>query len=542
MSEQEKPKGVSRREFIKNAAAFGAGVAAVGTLAGCGAATSQNQKWDKEVDVVVVGTGTIAVAALVAADAGAKVLMLEKAPVFGGTSATSGGTLWIPNNYVMKAEGVADSREQALAFMKRVAEGQSNDELMNAFLDNAPKMVEWLRDKASFKWQRRSAPSTFADYYPFEGSLREGITRGVSIDRQDKVTGGKGLFMSVKEAIDARKIEVLYETPGRRLVTNEKGEVVGIIADSNGKDMAIKANRGVILGTGGFEHNKEMALHFLRGPLSWAITVPTCTGDGHLMAMAIGADLRNMNECAGLPGYKPDPNTFTGEADWQMFRGKPGAVVVNKYGERIGNESANYDTSLRAFHVYDTGTFEWRNVPSFAIFDSGYASRYAFPATDYKVGAMPKWMTKADTLDALAAALKIDMAGLKKNIEIFNDSAKKGVDPLWHRGESDFDKFTAGDVKRTELKNPCLAPLETPPFYGAPIWPGTCGTNGGLRVNATGQVINVWGKVIPGLYCSSNTMAHVTGAGYPGGGGQLGPGMTFAFIAGNAAAARKPAT
>ena len=163
---------------------------------------------------------------------------------------------------------------------------------------------------------------------------------------------------------------------------------------------------------------------------------------------------------------------------------------------------------------------------------------YALPGV--AVGDVPAWITKADTLDALAAALKIDVAGLKSTIETFNKNARDGVDPVWHRGEATFDKYAAGALKRTDIKNPCLAALETLPYYGATIWPGTCGTNGGLRANANAQVLNVWGKVIPRLYVISATMAAATGVAYPWGGIPLGLSMTFAYIAGKHAVGLTP--
>ena len=553
MSDQNK---LNRREFIKGAAISGAGLAAAGALGACSptpvpatavpatavpatavptkapasVASWLPAKWDYEADVVVLGTGTVAVAPLVANEAGAKVLILEKAAEFGGTSATSGGSAYIPNNYLMREAGLPDSREKALTYLRRTADGQSSEELMTAYVDKGNEMLEWLRDKAGFKW-RVPAPTPKRnnyEYYPFEGSAS--VSRSTSIVREDGVTSGRGLWLSFKEATVKRGIQILYKTPGKRLITNPEGEVMGVVAESEGKEIAIKARRAVIIGTGGFDYNREMVRHFLRGPLHASNAVPGNTGDGHLMAMAIGADLRNMNECWGLPFFKPVPDAYSGIADWYIYRGKPGTVIVNKYGERIGDESANYDTFEKAFHSYDSGLFEWRNIPSFCLFDSGYTKRYGLPG-GAMVGDVPAWITKADTLDALATALKIDVSGLKSTMGTFNKNASEGLDPVWHRGEYDYDKFNSGDPSRTDLKNTALAPLETPPYYGAAIWPGTCGTCGGLRTNANAQVLNVWGKAIPRLYCTSNTMASVMGVGYTAGGGTLGPGLVFGYIA-----------
>ncbi len=193
--------------------------------------------------------------------------------------------------------------------------------------------------------------------------------------------------------------------------------------------------------------------------------------------------------------------------------------------------SCAYHPALRAWYFYDSGKDEYRNLPSFALFDSGYTAHYAMPGANYKVGVVPDWFQKADSIADLATALKIDPTGLAQTIQTFNANALNGVDPDWHRGESDFDQVTAGDKSRTDLKNPALAPLVTPPFYGANIWPGTCGTNGGLQTNVNAQVLNTSGNPIPGLYATGNTMASVMGAGYPGGGATVGSGMTFAYVA-----------
>jgi succinate dehydrogenase/fumarate reductase flavoprotein subunit len=544
MSKQEQEqKLVSRRTFLKKTAMIGAGAAAATTLVGCAntqaSLTSKLPKWDKEVDVVVVGSGTVAIAAIAAKDAGAqKVLILEKGPGFGGTSALSGGGFWIPQNYPMKEAGLEDNREDAFKYLKYISEGQSTDELINAYLDNGPKMLEWLRDKYQYQWVMSG--TTFQDYYEIPGSRPKGRQVAVAVD--GKKASGAGAWKVFRTTVDKLGVEVLLDTAGKKLVTNDAGEIVGVIAESGGKEMAIKANKGVILGTGGFDFNKEMTAGFLRGPIFVSNAVQTNTGDGHLMGMAVGADLRNMNSSWGLPSFVLDADKLKGEVDWQMYRGKPGAVVVNKHGERIGNESSSYHVFNRAFWTYDTGKFEYRNIPSFFLCDATFLENYFMPGSGYKMGVVPDWMKKADTLDDLCQQLGIDKAGFDAMLKDFNENAKNGVDPIWHRGEAAFDQQTAGDTtgKRTELKNNCLAPLEKGPFYGAAYYPGTCGTNGGLRINANAQVLNVWGQPIPRLYAVGNTSGSPMGAGYPGGGGTLGAGGVFGMLAGKHAAGLEP--
>ncbi|HSM25727.1 MAG TPA: FAD-binding protein [Anaerolineaceae bacterium] len=525
---------VSRRGFLKKSAMLGAGLAATGGMVACAPAAVNNGaediNWDKEVDVVVVGSGTVVMAALAAKDAGAEsVLIIEKSIAFGGTSALSGGGFYIPLNYAAKAEGVEDNREDAFKYLKTVSAGQSTDELLNTYLDNANSMLEWSRDKFGYNWALGG--KSFEDYYEVDGFRPRG--RKVNLKGPDgaNVSGG-GTWQIFRQTVDELGIELMLETAGKELITNAAGEVIGIKAEGVDGALNIKAKKGVILGTGGFDFNREMTTTFLRGPIYASNSVPTNTGDGHIMGMALGADLRNMNSCWGLPFMPTDPERLMGEADWQMYRGKPGAIVVNKYGERIGNEASAYHVFNRAFWVWDTGKFEWRNTPSFWIADSSYAERYFFPASGYQVGVVPDWMEQADTLEELCEKLGVDYAGFEDTLAVFNPNAEEGVDPIWHRGEYQFDLNTAGDLTRTDIKNACLAPIAQGPFYGCSYVPGTCGTNGGLRINSNAQVIDIKGNPIPRLYAVGNTSGSVFGDAYPGGGSCLGAGGVFGMLAG----------
>ncbi len=520
----------SRRNFLKRTALAGAGMAVV--VSGCAPKTEaagSNLEWAKEADIVVVGSGTVAVAALTAAKEGAKVIVLEKNIAFGGTTALSGGGFWVPNNHAMKAKGIEDSREGAIKYMKRVTENQSTDELIEIYVDASPEMTKYLEDSFNWTFDTGSTPA-YADYYVGEGSVPYGRT--LYMYKDGSQVGAGVMYQEYKAALESLGVEILMETAGKKLVTNEAGEVIGIIAEANGAEIAIKANKAVILGTGGFDFNKEWTQHFLRGPIFFSNAVQTNTGDGHIMGMELGASLRNMNESWGLPGFVMDAEKLLGEVDWQMYRGKPGAIVVNKHGERIGNEACPYEQFQRAFYFYDTGRFEWRNIPSYFIVDSSYTEYYFLPGSGYQVGVIPDWFVKADTLEELAEKLGIDYTGLQATLDVFNPNALEGIDPVWHRGENPFDLNTAGDyMGRTDLKNVCLAPIEKGPFYGAPYYPGTCGTNGGLQINKNGQVLHLSGQPIPRLYAVGNTSGSVMGAAYPGGGATLGAGFTFGYLA-----------
>lgn len=255
--------------------------------------------------------------------------------------------------------------------------------------------------------------------------------------------------------------------------------------------------------------------------------------------MAVGANLRNMNEVWGFPAYNVDPETLGGIEDWSLWRGKPGTIIVNKHGERIGNESCPYDEFYRAFSTWDATAFEWRNIPSVIIVDATYAQHYPLPGT-YVPNEVPPFVFQADTTEQIVERFEINAAALATTLQRFNENARQGRDPEFRRSEFHFDKFTNGDLTRTDIANPNLAPVETPPFYATPIWPGALSTNGGLQTNGNAQVLHVSGRVIPRLYATGNTMASAVGAGYAGGGATLGPGTTFAYLAGNHAAGLDP--
>jgi DNA-binding NarL/FixJ family response regulator/succinate dehydrogenase/fumarate reductase flavoprotein subunit len=488
---------------------------------------AESTDWSRTVDVVVVGSGTGMMAALRAAAGGLDVLVLEKAEHIGGTMGISGGGLWIPNNYLMHAAGISDSRDEAIEYIRHATLGQSDPALAEAFVDQCNAAIEFLRG-LGIEWDFMP---NFNDYYPhFPGGKSRGRTlRPVSTE--GRPLAGAELTGLMLNAANQYGVEFQLETSATRLIVDNEGAVVGVVGEAHGRESYIKARCGVVLAAGGFDHNEAMVKNFLRGPLYYTSAVPTDTGDGHLMGMAIGASLRNMNERWGWPVfYDADQRTAVSALATEL--GKPGALVVNKFGQRILNEAGPYDSVARAFFSFDTSTYEYFNIPSYVIIDAEHRRRYSF-ALIAPGAPMPGWVMQAESLRALSYLLEIDPDALEETVAHFNANAAKGIDPEFHRGESDFDLLTAGDSTRVDLVNPCLAPLVEAPFYAAAIWPGALGTSGGLQTNTQAQVLNVWGKVIPGLYAVGNTAASPLAGGYPGGGGTLSAGLTFAYIAAN---------
>jgi len=500
------------------------------SLHGVGAASvraAETTAWDRTADVIVVGSGTGLVAALRGAACGLDVLVLEKADHLGGTMGISGGGLWIPNNYRMREEGISDSLEEAVEYIKHATLGQSDPVLATTFVEQCNPTIDFLRD-LGIEWDFMPI---FNDYYPeFPGGKPRGRTLRPINEQGEPFAGAELTRHMVNIAINYG-IEFLLETSARRVIVNDQGAVVGVVAEFQGETRNFKARYGIVLATGGFDHNEAMVKNFLRGPLYYTSAVPTDTGDGHMMGMALGASLRNMNERWSWPVF------FDSEQQVPLSAlatelGKPGAVVVNRQGHRILNEAGPYDSVTRAFFSFDTGTYKYFNIPSYVIIDTQHRQRYTFAGTPPDA-PLPTWVKQAPSLRGLAEMLEIDSDSLGESITRFNANAARGVDPDFHRGESEFDLLTAGDHTRDDIANPCMAPLVEAPFYAAAIWPGALGTSGGLQTNTHAQVLNVWGKVIPGLYAVGNTAASPLAGGYPGGGGTLSAGFTFAFVAAN---------
>jgi len=344
------------------------------------------------------------------------------------------------------------------------------------------------------------------------------------------------LISSLMQAFMEAGGELLLEHPAEEFVwqVDESGEreVLGVIANHGGKKVRIKARKGVLLASGGFEHNQELKKHFLRGPSPYSLGVKTNTGDGLKMAMAVGADLRNLNECWGISAYQGEADAFEKEGSAitiiaQVEKRNPGNIVVNRHGERFHNEGADYDSSWRSYLEWENwGDLGYRNMPAFQISDSKVRENASI-AGRTKDQPLPDWVVKADTLEELAEKLGVDKAGLKTTVKEFNKHARKGKDPIYHRGQSAYDTYGSGNAEVT------LAPVEKAPFYGTKIGPADLGTCGGPRVNGKAQVQDVFGKKIKNLYASGNCAGvGAPGSSYGGGGGTIGPALTFAYIAG----------
>lgn len=534
--------------------------------------------WDREADVVVLGSGGAAMTAAIAAhDFGAKeVVILERSGMVGGTTAMSGGMLWIPNNHHQQAAGIEDDDEDIVTYLDSLAPGALDPETLWAFMQNGPEMLRYFDEKtpvrlhafadfpdyqpyapgakpdggrsldnAAFsfarlgKWALRVNPSKMA--YPLRGSLME-ATRG-TLDEQtlaEREAGdyrglGQALAGSLFLAVIERNIPVEFETRARRLV-KDGDRVVGVIAeDASGRTVHVRARRGVVIATGGFEWNETLVKSFLRGPLTGPVSVPENEGDGLLMAIEAGAQIANMQNAYWMQStleFKPQhraakPNYLLGSDE----RARPGAILVNRKGQRFVNEAANYNALGKSLHAFDARTHSYANLPYWLIIDQRYKDKYhLFNAAP---GApAPAFAMNADTLEELAQIAGIDREGLRAQVDRFNAMVRNGHDDEFNRGDNSYDNFYMWGDMDFEPPFRTLGVIDRPPFYAVKMEAGALGTAGGPKTNADAQVVDWQGNAIPGLYAAGNAMAAVLGDVYGGAGGTLGPGMTFGYIAG----------
>jgi succinate dehydrogenase/fumarate reductase flavoprotein subunit len=551
--------GYSRRDFLKATAAIAAGSATVGLVA-CvpdggdpptDSGANAMPKWDREVDVVVVGAGGGVYGALAAHAAGSEVLVLEKSMLFGGTTSLSGGEHWTPCNLVMKRLGQEDNREDAIKYLTTVANGHASQELIEAYVDKANAFLEWSESELKLVWGSYGDGRHYQDYFDVPGCREAG--RGVAIDvvqsfknvtgaDHDPVTGmiASYEFELLKYIVEEREIEVLYETPAEKLYKDSAGRIVGVLAtDASGKDLNIAVRKGVLLAAGGFDNNNEMRAQYLYAPIYYTRMTDASTGDGHRMGIEVGADLTNMSAVYGQDSWVPpleDGNIRLGQdkADSGGIRGLPFSLIVNKKGRRVANESGAYGTFQQIYANWDNSIFGWANIPLIWIGDQNFVDRYGIGT--YTPGEVIEEVFKAGTIGEIAAHFEIDAVNLIDEIAKFNDYAATGIDSDFHRGEFIFDRNTIAD-NTAGLKNGCLGPVEKAPFYAATLWPGSVGTSGGLRINGKAQVLTPNGEVIPGLYAAGCNAASFSGMSYAGGGTAVGSSCVFSWLAGTNMAA-----
>lgn len=530
-----------------------------------------------EFDVIVLGSGAAGMAAALAAhEAGAAVTLLERDERVGGTSAVSGGVIWVADNPRMRAAGLADSREDALAYFRSLDHGDLVEETLAAFVDHGPDALAFLEGIGALKVALLDG---YPDYYlDRPGAKPDG---GRALDHDLFALTELGEWAGRIYAIEDVKPMMLRETPlgggsgvvapeelGRRIAAQERGfgqamvarllkacldrgiapqtgcevtrllveqgRVTGVVL-ANGSEL--HARSGVVIATGGFEWDADMRQTFLRGPMTAPASPPTAAGKGLALAMAAGARLGNMTQAWWAPTLAPPDRHWAGgeqRAEPVLIeRTVPHSIMVNRDGQRFCNEAANYSALAGAFHAFDPQSYDYRNIPAWLVFDAQYAERYPL-GTRLPPQPIPEWVAQADTLAGLAARIGVDGAALEATVARFNSHARAGHDPDFQRGTSAYDHFY-GDRSRSGTAV-TLGPIEQAPFYAARIEIGLLGTNGGPRTDGAARIVGHDGQPIPGLFGAGNAIACPTGGVYAGAGGTLGPALTFGYIAGRSAA------
>ncbi|HWL78005.1 FAD-dependent oxidoreductase [Microbacterium sp.] len=535
-------------------------------------------------DVIVLGSGAAGLtAAFTAADHGASVAVFEKNDELGGTSAWSGGHIWVPNNPYGPQLGIEDSEDDAMTYMRSLGRGVLDEDLARTYIHVGPEMLSYLDDRAGTEF---FITVGFPDYHAANPGGRPEGGRTVEVplfsfdelgEWKDKVTTSPYLapYLTMSETplgatvphppspeeIERRNAhnergsgqalvgrllranlragtQLRLSHRATRLLT-EDGRVIGVeFATPDGTARAY-ARRGVVLATGGFEWNEELKRAFLRGPLTHPVSIPSNEGDGLIMAMRVGAALQNMREAwwspvAVLPEGINRMNRMMINAD----RTRPRSIMVNRMGRRFTNEAASYNAVGGAFHQEDVTAFDYANLPCWLVFDEEYFRR--FGSIGRQLGAEePRWLIRADTLDDLAEKLGVPADELNRTVARWNENVARGVDPDFHRGESAHDLWWGDPYAKGRIEG-TLGPIDTAPYYALPLTIGALGTKGGPKVDTEARVIDLDGEPIPGLYAAGN-VSSPTGMAYAGAGGTLGPAMTFGYIAGRGVARHEPA-
>ncbi|MFB4317663.1 FAD-dependent oxidoreductase [Actinomadura sp. 21ATH] len=537
--------------------------------------------WDHEYDVVVVGSGAGGLAAATTARLrGLSALVVEKTGRYGGSSALSGGAIWVPNNVYLERAGERDTLENARAYMDATVGDRVPADRKDAYLRRGPEMVEFFDRKTS--WVRFMYTPGYSDYYPeapggrpqgrsvepcivngkrlgpeFRNLRRAGLpTYGLTMTSADfgrlnmvmrtwkgkrtslavglravkaLLTGQKPL--SLGEALVARLRLALQEAGGElwlnapfRDLVAEDGRVTGITIVRNGTETAIRARRGVILAAGGFSRDQELREKYLPKPTrtDWSHASEGQTGDTLRAGLQAGAALDLMDKVWGAPSVPtPDGRLFFLVAD----RAIPSMVIVDADGVRYARESLPYHEFLDAMYAHGE-----KAMTSWMIVDGWARRKYIwvglFPGQPFPKDWKDGFLKTGRTVEELARGIGVPPERLKATVERFNAMAANAKDEDFGRGDSAYDNYY-GDPT---LPNPNLRPMKGP-FYAVPVVPGDIGTKGGLVTDTEARVLRPDGTVIEGLYATGNCSAAVTGETYPGPGATLGPAMTFGYVA-----------
>ncbi|MFB8007319.1 3-oxosteroid 1-dehydrogenase [Nocardia sp. NPDC056000] len=545
---------------------------------------------DEAFDLVVVGSGAAGMAAaLTAAHHGLSAIILEKAAHWGGSTARSGGGVWIPGNSVLRRQAPADDIESARTYLKSITGEYGDAERIDTYIDRGPEALDFLTEHSALELQW--VPG-YSDYYPeAPGGRAHGRSvepkpydaKGVGADlatlepdyaaaaknfvatqadfrqfhlglrnprapfrvlrigarwakgqllRQHLLARGQALSAMLREGLNAVNVPLRLNTPVLELRV-EDDRVSGVVVLRDGVEQVITARGGVVIAAGGFDHNESMRKQYQRDPIGteWTVGAQGNTGDGIRAGQSLGAAVRFMDDSWWGPSIRLPRQPWFCLAE----RNLPGSLIVNDRAERFMNESLPYVEATHRMYGGENGLGPGpgENLPAWLIFDQRYRNRYLFAGLPPRQPLPGRWfksgaLTRADTLAELADKLGISADALQSTVARFNTFAHTGRDEDFGRGESAYDRYY-GDPRNRP--NPNLGALQQGPFYAAKLVPGDLGTKGGLVTDTAARVLRDDGSVIEGLYAAGNASAPVMAHTYAGPGATIGPALVFGYLA-----------
>jgi 3-oxosteroid 1-dehydrogenase len=550
---------------------------------------------NEEYDVIVVGSGAAGmVAALTAAHQGLSAVVIEKAAHFGGSTARSGGGVWIPNNEILKRDGVTDTKEAASTYLRAIIGDAVPPERIDTYLERGPEMLSFVLNNTPLKmcW----VPG-YSDYYPetpggkptgrsveplpFDAKKLgpdmpglepaygkvplnvvvmqqdyvrlnqlkrhpRGVLRSLKVGARSMWAGmrgknlvgmGRALIAPLRIGLREAGVPVLLNTALTDLYV-EDGVVRGVyVRDMNEPEAAeprlLRVRRAVILGSGGFEHNEQMRVKYQRAPITteWTVGAAANTGDGIVAAEKLGAALELMEDAWWGPTVPLEG------APWFALseRNSPGSIIINMSGERFMNESMPYVEACHHMYggQYGQGDGPGENVPAWLVFDQQYRDRFIFAGLQPGQRIPTKWLDSG----VIVKAGTLEELAQKTRVPV--EGLRATIERFNGFARSGVDEdFHRGESAYdryygdpTNKPNPNLGQISHPPYYAAKMVPGDLGTKGGIRTDVHGRALRDDGSVIEGLYAAGNVSSPVMGHTYPGPGGTIGPAMTFGYLA-----------
>ncbi len=546
---------------------------------------------EQQYDIVIVGSGGAGMtAALTAAKNGLRAVIIEKAENYGGSTARSGGGVWIPNNEVLRRDGVQDTPEAARTYLHSIIGDTVDPDRIDTYLERGPEMLSFVlaNSPLELRWV-----TNYSDYYPeapggraggrsvepvpFDGHKLGDELKNLEPDyvkappnfvitqadykwlnllmrhprgpvqamkvglrflaakarKKHLLVRGQALMAGLRGGLLQAGVPILLSTELTDLVT-EGDKVTGVkVRKADGSEETIGARMGVILASGGFEHNAEMRQKYQRAPIGadWTVGAKANTGAGIEAALRLGADLGFMEDAWWGPSMP-----LTGGPWFALSeRSLPGCIMVNERAQRFVNESAPYVEATHAMYggKWGQGEGPGENIPAWLVLDTRYRNRYSFVGIPPRQKLPGRWfksgvIVKAGSIAELAEKMGVPADALQDTVTTFNGYARDGRDPDFQRGESAYDHYYGDPLNKP---NPSLGEIGKPPYYAIKMVPGDLGTKGGVMTDTAARVLRKDGSVIEGLYASGNCSSPVMGHTYAGPGATIGPGMTFGYLA-----------